>query len=385
MGSGTFYPAVSGDDGYFNSSTQFDAAGAIFYLGAPGGVPYNLFIRFPSVTIPAGSTITSAYVKFYAWGTDSSIDCDVNCYFNDVDNATAPTDYAGANGLSLTSAVAWNNVESWTLGTQYNSVSLVSILQDIIDRGGWATGQAVQLVVKDNGSSSNHSRTATTQDASGFGADPELHVEWSDDATITAKPLSGTLSLSAGVSGPALVVAEPLELVGSLSGDVLGPASVTAEPLELVGTLSGAAILIPRTLFNGTLTLINSLKVGGTLTLINSLNVTVTGSITLVNDILGKIEGTLTLRNNIEERPKFNGTLTLINHILDADSGIIVGGDIVTTESYIDPGGYVTPTPIYNPNGSTLVAAGETVPQNLVIPAGATVTNGFYFSRIFGI
>jgi len=129
------------------------------------------------------------------------------------------------------------------------------------------------------------------------------------------------------------VIAEPLSGTLSLSGDVVGPASVTAEPLELVASLSGDVTLIPRTLFNGTLTLINSLKVGGTLTLINSLNAQVTGSVNLINNILQKIEGTLTLRNDIEEYAKFNGTLKLINHILDADSGI-TQGDYYFLESH---------------------------------------------------
>jgi len=127
-----------------------------------------------------------------------------------------------------------------------------------------------------------------------FGAE-----EGPDGGTVTAEPLSGTLSLS---------------------GAVIGPMAVAADPLEAVGSISGVGVYIPRSQITGTLTLINSLKVGGTLTLINSLNVQVTGSVNLVNNLLQKIEGTLTIRNDIEERAKFNGTLNLINHILDAET-----------------------------------------------------------------
>jgi hypothetical protein len=122
-----------------------------------------------------------------------------------------------------------------------------------------------------------------------------------------------------------IAVATPFTGTFSLTGAVKGPTKVTATPFTGTFSLTGAARHIPRTQFSGTLSLVNSLKLGSTLTLVNSLNVVVNGDITLAMDILSKIEGSQTLRHDIENLAKTNGTLSLINHILDADSGITQG------------------------------------------------------------
>ena len=88
---------------------------------------------------------------------------------------------------------------------------------------------------------------------------------------------------------------------------------------------------------------------------------------------------------SIEELAKFNNTLDLLNHIFDASSGVTVGGTATVIESYVDPGGYVTPSGIYDSEGDVIVAPGATVPVNTTIPAGATVTGGFYFAKRHGL
>ena len=119
---------------------------------------YNLFIRFPNVTIPQGSTITSAIVKFNAGGSDSGTGCNINCYFNNVDNAVAPTSAIAGVNLAVTGAVAWNNIESWTHDSTYYSPELKTILQTVINRPGWVSGNALQIVFKNNGSSTSRLR-----------------------------------------------------------------------------------------------------------------------------------------------------------------------------------------------------------------------------------
>jgi len=160
MAIGTFYPAVSGDDGIWDGVNEiFDATGDYLLLGCfSEGYDHKSFVRFPNVNIPVGATITSAKLTFQAYNARTEPTCNLNCYFNDADNAVAPTSISQANALALTSAVAWNGVGSWTINTDYDSPDLTTILQAIVDRAGWASGNAVMAVIKNNSSSSGARR-----------------------------------------------------------------------------------------------------------------------------------------------------------------------------------------------------------------------------------
>jgi hypothetical protein len=47
------------------------------------------FIRITNVTIPQGSTINKAWVRFTAYDSQVASGIDVNCYFVDADNPSA--------------------------------------------------------------------------------------------------------------------------------------------------------------------------------------------------------------------------------------------------------------------------------------------------------
>jgi hypothetical protein len=103
----------------------------------------------------------------------------VNIYFHDEDDATAPTSEADGEGRSLTSAVAWNSIPSWTdgeKGSDTTSPDISSILQDVIDRAGWNSGQAVCVQLIDNGST--NPRIMSTIEYNSGTEKAELYVEW---------------------------------------------------------------------------------------------------------------------------------------------------------------------------------------------------------------
>jgi hypothetical protein len=151
------------------------------------------------------------------------------------------------------------------------------------------------------------------------------------DNTVSAAPFTGTFELTAGGAKVTSnqVGAVPLTLTGTLSTPTIKIISRTLfnGTLSLVNSLKlGSTLTIVNSLKLGsTLTIVNSLKLGSTLTIVNSLNTIITFDIRLVLNILSKIEGTQTLRLDINELAKFDDTLSLINHILDADSGITQG------------------------------------------------------------
>ncbi len=177
MASGIFYPAAGADDGYwFPPNAAFYA----IYDGQFGSSTsrHNAWVCFDSVTIPQGSVITSAYVTFQALSNQSGTNCNVECFFEDVDDAAPPTNTTEANALSLTSPVEWNNVPAWTINTDYDTPELKTILQPVIDRPGFFSGHKVQIVVKTN-LSSDLSTVRSFKTLDQWGSDyAELHVEW---------------------------------------------------------------------------------------------------------------------------------------------------------------------------------------------------------------
>ncbi|MCP3905744.1 MAG: VCBS repeat-containing protein [Planctomycetes bacterium] len=140
-----------------------------------GGKPWNGF-RFTNVTVPKFATITSAYLEFKADDSTSG-DVDLTIYGQDADNPGTFTDTSSdVSGRTKTSAsYAWNNVEAWTAGSWHQTPSLVSIVQEIVNRPGFASGNAMVFLFSDMASDKRIARAyeAAAADAA------KLHIEYS--------------------------------------------------------------------------------------------------------------------------------------------------------------------------------------------------------------
>lgn len=121
----------------------------------PGGttiqVPANdgSFFRFDKVYVAAGATITSAYVKMTAdWGTANALNIKVRAI--DEDNTDDYTTNARLRDRT-TAAIDWD-IPTWTVGTEYTSPDIKTVIQEVIDRSGWDGGNAIGIVLEDDGS-----------------------------------------------------------------------------------------------------------------------------------------------------------------------------------------------------------------------------------------
>lgn len=174
--------AATGDDGWVTGGGSYDNNDANTYLGDIGAASQEGWARFPNVTIPAGSTITNAVLSYKAYIAGSSTTVNSIIYGNDADDAVAPADAAGYAALTLTTAsVDWDSIGAWVQDTWYDSPNLATIIQEIIDRVGWASGQAIMLVHKNDASSGNAFRVPSTyDDAAGDG--PKLTITYTPPA-----------------------------------------------------------------------------------------------------------------------------------------------------------------------------------------------------------
>jgi len=133
-----------------NGDVVTDSSDLEFVLD--GGVQQLVGLRFTSVTIPQGATITDAYIKFQA-DESQSVQTDLTFQTQASDDAPA---FDGSNsdvsGRSMNgSSVDWNSVPAWTTGNYYDTPDLSTIIQDVVDRAGWSSGNALVVVVTGSG------------------------------------------------------------------------------------------------------------------------------------------------------------------------------------------------------------------------------------------
>ncbi len=116
-------------------------------------------IRFSNVNVPNGTIITNAYIQFTADETSSGT-CLINISGEDVDNAANVVNGNGVydiSGRTNTSAsVNWSPADWVAVGAAGNAQKtseLKTIVQEIVNRGGWTSGNAMMFIF--DGTSSN--------------------------------------------------------------------------------------------------------------------------------------------------------------------------------------------------------------------------------------
>lgn len=181
----TYYPVASSDDGYWwvGGTDPDDLANwdtKLIFGDVSYGDSYAAWIRFPNLIIPAGASIDTAFVRLNAFSSLSDVVCNVNCFFNDEDSAdTIPTTPSEANALSVTGAIAWSAIPAWTDGILYDTPELKTILQTVIDKSGWTSGNAVMALIKNNVSDGWARREASAIEYLSEVEKAALHVTWS--------------------------------------------------------------------------------------------------------------------------------------------------------------------------------------------------------------
>jgi hypothetical protein len=166
-------------------------------MGRENGIPSDAFdsawYRFTDVDIPQGSIITSAKLTFQATSASQpgSPSTDIFGFAEDdsarIANAD-PDDYLARS--RTTASVSWA-IEAWTPGSaDHDTPELKDIVQEIIDRAGWQSGNALALTVEEATGAAGGSdfRRAMSVQASPTGA-PQLTIIYD---LITAE-LSGDI------------------------------------------------------------------------------------------------------------------------------------------------------------------------------------------------
>ncbi|HSF14760.1 MAG TPA: Ig-like domain-containing protein, partial [Vicinamibacteria bacterium] len=204
-------------------------------MGAVGGNPRTVGIRFNGLAIPQGSSILGAYIQFEA--DEMSLGAS-SILIEGEDTADAlgfTTSPGNVSSRPRTGAsVGWSPAPWTTVGEagfDQRTPNIAPVLQEIVDGPGWSAGNSVALILTGSGV-----RTARSYDGSPAGA-PRLHVDY-------VPPLANEMDLvlsNETVSDPRLYVACNTITAGT-GFSVVAPGSVILRAGQMVILQNGFSV-----------------------------------------------------------------------------------------------------------------------------------------------
>ena len=153
------------DDTSHTSAGAWSGTSNFLVIGRTGGSGRDSSLRFTAATIPQGATIDVAYMIFVAAANASGTD--------------ALTDIRTTVAVLTSSIIVWDNIPSWSTGEEIQTPSLVSIVQDVVDRAGF--NEVLHFFVLDDGSTESAIRQIRSHDLSTIDA-AKLHIEYTEPA-----------------------------------------------------------------------------------------------------------------------------------------------------------------------------------------------------------
>ena len=163
-------PTPSGGMDFGSSDLEFVDDGGIQTIG----------LRFLSVRVPAGASISRAYVVLTQEEVESDGPCNLVIHGHLTPNAPLFEDVAGniSTRPKTQQVVKWSP-EHWPVdNTPHETSDISPIIEEIVSQAGWAEGNAIVLIFDqdpDNPSTTHRTvhKTATPD------YEPLLHIEWS--------------------------------------------------------------------------------------------------------------------------------------------------------------------------------------------------------------
>ncbi len=183
-------PVVSpSDDAEEILGGGMELTGGLLDLRAKNGVLQTVGVRFQNVTIPRGAIVESAYFTVKG-GTLDSGSVTLKVQGEAADNAL--TFSSSKNNISSRSktgaSVTWQP-NSWVAGSPYKTGNLATILQEIVNRSGWQSGNALALIIEGVSGTAERSAIAFGGAATNV---PSLVVTYSGDVTAPPTPTEPT-------------------------------------------------------------------------------------------------------------------------------------------------------------------------------------------------
>jgi hypothetical protein len=132
-------------------------------------------LRFQSLNLPQGADLSRAYIRFTAKDAKSGT-CNLTFWGHDTDDAgTFTTAASNISSRTKTSAsVAWSPA-AWTNRYVYDTPDISTLLEEIVGRTGWASGNDLAFIVT---GPDNHERRTFAHESESTALVPVLFIEY---------------------------------------------------------------------------------------------------------------------------------------------------------------------------------------------------------------
>ena len=156
--------------------------------------------RFTNIPLPQGTDIISATIKVKQDATASTFNLDIQAC--DEDNSAQISSFANFGSRARTTAnINW--VLSASANTEYTSPDIKTIIEEVVARGSWSSGNAIQIIISDHiykypnyppepGDTVNHQLRAVDYGAS---YEVTLTIEFYVDIGLRVRTSGGTIKI----------------------------------------------------------------------------------------------------------------------------------------------------------------------------------------------
>ena len=138
-------------------------------------------LRFQNVKVPQGATIVSATIEFEV---DSTASGTVNLTIQGENSSSPSTFTSTSNDISArpltTASVTWNGVPNSAVNTKLTTPNLATIVQEIVNPAGWASGNPMAFRIERSGTGTDN-RNVESYDSEAAAA-PLLRVTYAVSA-----------------------------------------------------------------------------------------------------------------------------------------------------------------------------------------------------------
>ena len=172
-----------------------DWLGNTLNIPRAGTTAQTIGIRFADLAVPTGATITEAWIQFRATGSNSGATSVTIAGIAQDDTATFTTSSTTVSSRPRTTATsawsppAWSNGQA---GAAQRTTDLSSVVQQIVQRPGWRSGNALAFVMTGTGE-----RRASSHDSV---QSPVLHLAYTTPTQTNTPPVAAFTSQCTGLT-----------------------------------------------------------------------------------------------------------------------------------------------------------------------------------------
>ena len=113
---------------------------------------HGIGLRFTNILIPNNATITEAYLTIISRSNTSNMAVRSRIYGENTDNAltfSTETDFESRLLNRTRATIDWDNIPAWNADAKYSSPDIKIIVQEIVKRPGWNSGNSITIFWED--------------------------------------------------------------------------------------------------------------------------------------------------------------------------------------------------------------------------------------------